>query len=209
MTFLIDFIRKQIGWCPNANQMAIKTRAEASSAFGAGDRLVKNPGPAGSDRSGKPWGWDYEHTQRGTLIIAAVAAVILIIIASMIVFGPVWVTVIVAGIMILALAMFSSLTVSVHQDALRLWFGPIRLIKKSWPISEIASVTTVTNRWYYGWGIRWTPHGPLYNVAGLKAVEITLVSGKVFRIGTDEPEVLKRVIEQAQYGGNPAARSKG
>ncbi len=141
MTFLIDFIRKQIGWCPNANRMAIKTRAETSSAFGAGDRLVKNPGPAGSDRSGKPWGWEYEHTQRGTLIIAAVAAVILIIIASMIVFGPVWVTVIVAVIMILALAIFSTLTVSVQQDALRIWFGPIRLIRKSWPISEIASVT--------------------------------------------------------------------
>ena len=203
MTLLLDFIREQIGWCPNENHMAIKTRANAPSAFGVGDRLVKNPGPAGSDRSGKPWGWEYEHTQRGTLIIAAVAAVILIIIASMIVFGPVWVTVIVAGIMILALAMFSTLTVSVQQDALRLWFGPIRLIRKSWPISEIASVTTVTNHWYYGWGIRWTPTGPLYNIAGLKAVEITLFSGKMFRIGTDEAEELKRAIEQARYGKKP------
>ncbi|MGV8129037.1 MAG: hypothetical protein ACP5NN_03995 [Methanolinea sp.] len=203
MTLTLDYIKRRLGWCPNANRMAIKTRAEASSAFGASERFVKNPGPAGSDRSGKPWGWEYEHTQRGILIIAAVTAVILIIIASMIVFGPVWVTLIVAGIMILALAMFSTLTVSVQRDALRLWFGPIRLIKKSWPISEIASVTTVTNRWYYGWGIRWTPTGPLYNIAGLQAVEVTLVSGKVFRIGTDEPEELKRAIEQAQYGKKP------
>ncbi len=203
MTLTLDYIKRRLGWCPNANRMAIKTRAEASSAFGASERFVKNPGPAGSDRSGKPWGWEYEHTQRGILIIAAVTAVILIIIASMIVFGPVWVTLIVAGIMILALAMFSTLTVSVQRDALRLWFGPIRSIKKSWPISEIASVTTVTNRWYYGWGIRWTPTGPLYNIAGLQAVEVTLVSGKVFRIGTDEPEELKRAIEQAQYGKKP------
>ncbi len=209
MTFLVDFIRKKIGWCPNANRLTTKTRNNIPSTPGVGKRLVINPGPAGSDRSGKPWGWEYEHTQRGALIIAAVAAVILIIIASMLVFGPVWVTVIVAGVMILALAMFSTLTVSVQQDALRIWFGPIRLIRKSWPISEISSVTTVTNRWYYGWGIRWTPTGPLYNVAGLKAVEITLVSGKMFRIGTDEPEELKRAIEKAQYSGDPTSRVTG
>ncbi len=145
-------------------------------------------------------GWEYEITQRGTLIIGAVLAVILIIVASIFVFGAVWVTVLVIGIMILALAIFSTLTVSVRQDALRIWFGPIRLIKKSWPISDIATVTTVTNPWYYGWGIRWTPHGPLYNVAGFQAVEVTLVSGKKFRIGTDQPEELKRAIEKAQYG---------
>lgn len=198
MTFLLDYIRKQIGWCPEMNRMTTKARANTPSAFGAGDRLIKNPGPAGSDRSGKPWGWEYEHTQQGTLIIAAVTAVILIILASMFIFGPVWVTVIVVGIMVLMLAMFSTLTESVQQDALRIWFGPIRMIKKSWPMSEIASVTTVTNQWYWGWGIRWTPRGTLYNVGGLKAVEVTLVSGRVFRIGTDDPDALKWAIEKAQ-----------
>lgn len=200
MTFLLDYIRKQIGWCPEMNRMTTKARANTPSAFGAGDRLIKNPGPAGSDLSGKPRRWEYSHTQRGTLIIGAVTAVILLIIASMFIFGPVWVTVIVTGIMILALAIFSTLTVSVQQDTLMIWFGPIRMIKKSWPMSEIASVTTVTNQWYWGWGIRWTPRGTLYNVGGLKAVEVTLVSGRVFRIGTDEPEELLRAIEQAQYG---------
>lgn len=152
------------------------------------------------DNPGMLYESKYEHTQRGTLIIGAVTAVILLIIATMFIFGPVWVTGIVAGIMILALAIFSTLTVSVQQNALRIWFGPIPLVKKSWPLSGIASVTTVTNRWYWGWGIRWTPRGPLYNVAGLKAVEVTLVSGKTFRIGTDDPEELKRAIEGALYG---------
>lgn len=162
--------------------------------------ILSNPGTAGPRLPGEPDGWEYEHTQRGTLIIAAILAVILIIVASIFVFGAVWVTVLVMGFMILALAIFSTLTVSVRQDALRIWFGPIRLIKKSWPISDIATVTTVTNPWYYGWGIRWTPYGPLYNVAGYEAVEVTLVSGKKFRIGTDQPEELKRAIEKAQYG---------
>jgi len=142
---------------------------------------------------------EYKHTQRGTLIIAAVMAVLMVIAVSMVVFGPVWITVIVGGIMLLMLACFSTLTVSVRQDALRIWFGPLPLVKKSWPISGIASVATVTNPWYYGWGIRWTPHGPLYNVAGFEAVEVTLVPGKKFRIGTDQPEKLKRAIEKTQY----------
>ncbi|OPX72305.1 MAG: hypothetical protein A4E40_00960 [Methanoregulaceae archaeon PtaU1.Bin059] len=171
-----------------------------SSFQGRDNVIVSSPGMPGSNRPGTHNGWEYEHTQRGTLIIRAVIAVTLVILASMILFGPVWVTLIVAGIMLLMLAIFSTLTVSVRSDALRICFGPIRAIKKSWPISDIASVTTVTNRWYYGWGIRWTPHGPLYNVAGLEAVEVTLVSGKKFRIGTDEPEQLKRAIEKAQYG---------
>ena len=144
--------------------------------------------------------WEYEHTQRGTLIITAVLAVLLVIAASIVVFGLVWVTVIAGGIMVLMLAIFSTLTVSVRQDALRICFGPIRAFKKIWPIYGIASVIMVTNPWYYGWGIRWTPYGPLYNIAGFEAVEVTLVSGKKIRIGTDEPDKLKRAIEKAQYG---------
>jgi len=162
--------------------------------------IVSNHGTAGPDRAEKDHGWEYEHTQRGTLIIGAIIAVIMIIVASMILFGPVWITLIVAGIMLLMLTILSTLTVSVRRDALRIFFGPIRVIKKSWRISDIASVTTVRNRWYYGWGIRWTPHGPLYNIAGFEAVEVMLISGKKFRIGTDEPEELKRAIERAQYG---------
>lgn len=145
---------------------------------------------------------EYQHTQQGTLIIFAVTAVILILFLSGIIFGFVWVTVFVACIMALLLAFFSTLTVSVSRDAIRLWFGPIRVVRKSWPLPEIVSVKTVRNHWYYGWGIRWTPHGPLYNISGLEAVEIALVSGRRFRVGTDEPVTLKHAIEKAQFGGH-------
>ena len=118
--------------------------------------------------------------------------------------GIVWVAVIVLGIMVFVLLIFSTLTVSAGADSIRIRFGPIGLIQKSWPIPEISSVTTVINPWYYGWGIHWTPHGPLYNVSGRHAVEILLFSGKTFRIGTDEPETLKTAIEQARGKKRPA-----
>jgi len=123
----------------------------------------------------------------------------------MFLFGIVWVAIAVLGIMIVVLAICSTLTVSLDNDTLRIRFGPVGLIRKSWPLAEIASVTAVTNPWYYGWGIRWTPRGPLYNVlSGYGAVEILLCSGKTFRIGTGEPESLKLAIEQALHNRNTA-----
>jgi hypothetical protein len=52
----------------------------------------------------------------------------------------------------------------------------------------------VRNPWYYGWGIRITPDGLLYNVSGTRAVEITLTDGSKLRLGTDEPEALCQAI---------------
>jgi phage-related holin len=133
-----------------------------------------------------------------------VTAAIILILASMYLFGIVWVAVAVLGIMIIVLAISSTLTATVTDDALRIRFGPVGLIRKSWPMAEIASVTAVTNPWYYGGGIRWTSHGTLYNVSGYGAVEVRLLSGKSFRIGTDEPEVIRRVIEDTRAKKKPA-----
>ncbi|MEJ2284164.1 MAG: hypothetical protein P8X85_11275 [Desulfobacterales bacterium] len=44
---------------------------------------------------------------------------------------------------------------------------------------------------HYGRNIRLTPHGWLFNVSGLHAVEIPLRSGKKYRMGTDDPEGLR------------------
>ena len=41
-----------------------------------------------------------------------------------------------------------------------------------------------------GWGIHLSRFGWLYNVSGFDAVAITLVSGKRFALGTDEPQAL-------------------
>ena len=56
-------------------------------------------------------------------------------------------------------------------------------------------VTQVRNRWWWGFGIRWTPHGWMWNISGLDAVELTYHNGKKFRIGTDEPEALLEALK--------------
>lgn len=74
-------------------------------------------------------------------------------------------------------AVFSSLTVVISDSALEFWFGPGVWHKKI-PLTEITGSTIVKNSWWYGWGIRLTPHGWLYNVAGWDAVEVLLKNGK-------------------------------
>ena len=67
-------------------------------------------------------------------------------------------------------------------------------------MSDIRDAKAVKNRWYYGWGIRLSPHGWLFNVSGFDAVELEMANGVKYRIGTDEPDKLLAAIEQWRAG---------
>ncbi len=194
---IAEIVRRHLGWCPGHQMMRAENSGRSKPSVSSNNPAVKSPGPAGSGGSGKPWEWLYEHTQRGTLIIGSVSAAIVLMIVLSLMLGFVTVTVLVGCILVFVLSIMSTLTVSVCDDALKIRFGPIPFIRKSWPVADIMSATAVTNPWYYGYGIRWTPHGPLYNVSGSMAVEVRLISGKAFRIGTDEPDALVRAIGEA------------
>ncbi|MGE0367624.1 MAG: hypothetical protein AB7P53_01625 [Candidatus Dadabacteria bacterium] len=95
-----------------------------------------------------------------------------------------------------SLLLFSILTVEVDGEEVSVRFG-VGLIRKRFPLSEIESHSAVRNPWYYGWGLRRTPIGWLYNVSGLEAVEITMKDGRKVRIGTDDPAGLDAAIGAA------------
>jgi hypothetical protein len=92
------------------------------------------------------------------------------------------------------LVLFASLTVKVDSRDVSLSFG-IGIIRKKFPVSGIDSAGIVRNPWYYGWGIRKTPDGWLYNVSGMIAVELRMNSGERYRIGTNDPSGLLNAIE--------------
>ena len=138
----------------------------------------------------------YRHTQRGTLFLALFVAAAVIIVAISGFEGWRWTSAIVLGVLVIIAALFPSLSVEVSNGKLRCWFGP-GLIHRKFDLAEIIGAKAVRNRWYYGWGIRYTPHGWLFNISGLDAVELTLRTGKRFRIGTDEPDKLVMAIRQA------------
>ena len=110
---------------------------------------------------------------------------------------PPWIPALVGVIVVAAAYLLTSITVSVDQRALEFWFGP-GVFRKRHDLADIAEVSAVRNRWWYGFGIHYTPRGWLYNVAGPDAVEVRLVNGRTFRLGTDEPSRLVEAIRRAR-----------
>ena len=103
---------------------------------------------------------------------------------------------------------FSSLTVQVTDRELVFYFGP-GFWTRRFALHDIISVKVVRNSPLHGWGIRYTHHGWLYNVSGLRAVELTIRGEGQIRIGTDEPEALKRTLEEAQAPSPPGRGEEG
>ena len=101
--------------------------------------------------------------------------------------------VLVLGVGTAILVLFGSLRVDVNEQSIQLFFG-LGIIHRTIKRENIASVKQVRNSWWFGFGIRLTPHGWMWNASGLDAVEITYNNGKKFRIGTDDPEGLLQAL---------------
>lgn len=139
----------------------------------------------------------YHHTQIGWIIIFAILIFLGLELAIFVAIPDArqvlpWVALLSIGV----LALFSTLTVRVAEGWLHCQFG-IGLIRRRIRLSDVQHAQAVRNRWWYGWGIRLTRHGWLWNVSGLDAVELTYISGKKFRVGTDESD---RLLEAIQFG---------
>ena len=139
----------------------------------------------------------YEHTQRAYLLHWMVMPLILIAVVGMFSGGAtLWVWSVVTALVVAfawLVVTFSMLTVIVDGDQIRIYFGrgwPRRTVSKR----EVTAVMPVRNQWWHGLGIRIIPKGTLWNVWGLDAVELTLESGRVFRIGTDDGDGLAAAI---------------
>lgn len=143
--------------------------------------------------------YEYEHTQPGTLLryvlggfkVFALALFVLGLICrhnELLIAGG-----LLSVALTFTLMLFHSLTVRISKTDLDLRFG-IGLVGRSILLNEIAAAEIVRNRWFYGWGIKRTPHGWLYNVSGLDAVQITMKNGRQYRIGTDEPDQLHAAL---------------
>jgi hypothetical protein len=142
---------------------------------------------------------EYQHTQYGTvMIVGLLTATCGVCVASFVVHAFLIAFFVAFPILIISLALFYSLSISVNADRLVCRFG-LGLIRRELLLSDIREAKEVKNPWYVGWGIRWMPGRYwLWNVSGFLAVELTLRDGATFRIGTDEPDALVRAIEAAK-----------
>jgi len=138
----------------------------------------------------------YEHTQVGYFVIVAIVAVM---VAIGIILATTDVNLIAIAVMVVlavVLVLFPSLTAVIREEELLVQFGP-GVVRKRFKLNEIESCQAVKIPWYYGWGIRLTPHGMMWRVSGFHAVQIRLITGKEYLIGTDAPQELEEAIRQA------------
>lgn len=135
----------------------------------------------------------YKHTQVARVVLVSLGIGVLVVAYLGVLFSD-WVGLLVAGMLVLFLALFGSLTVSVGSSSVGIRFG-VGFIRRGFRLEEVESCEAVRNPWWYGWGIKKIPKGWLFNVSGLDAVELTMRNGTVYRIGTDEPEKLSGAIQ--------------
>ena len=147
---------------------------------------------------------NYKHTQIGYLMIVVTLAVLALFASAHISAlneppsvdsGTNLLTTGVMALILLTLSSFASLQVIIDGEYLRIKFG-YGIFRKKFLLNDIVSAKAVKNHWYYGWGIRgWLWSNMLiFNVSGFDAIEIKLKNGKVYRIGTDEPQKLEQAI---------------
>lgn len=146
----------------------------------------------------------YRHTQFGKLVLFLVGLPMVVLMVVMVLDQAHALGLLTLALLFASLFLFGSLTVEVTTDAVRIWFGP-GVVRRTFRLAQIRAVRAVRNKWYFGWGIRRTPAGLLYNVSGLDAVELEMQDGRRYRIGTDCPEELVQAIRSTGRLSDPSA----
>ena len=135
----------------------------------------------------------YQHTQFGYLMLYLLLALVLLFSTILFEAGlePLLISVMFLALFILA--SFISLTVTIDEYHLKIKFG-YGIFRKKFLLKEIISAQAVRNHWYYGWGIRYWPNKMIFSVSGFDAVKIVMKNGRVYHIGTDQPQDLEMAI---------------
>jgi len=98
-------------------------------------------------------------------------------------------------IIVICLLLFYNISIYINDSSLSFRMG-IGLFGKSYKLSEIKSCRPVINSAFVGFGIHLLRNGWIYNVSGLKAIELSFYNkSSIVRIGTDRPEEISNIVE--------------
>jgi len=149
---------------------------------------------------------EYDHTQTGRfewLLYVMAAGMLLAVIVMP--YHPVGTYALAGSALFMLLLSLTSRNLNVRDErhGVLIQFGPVHVFKKRIEYKDIVEVRADRSTWIDGWGVHWNPrHGWIWNIWGFDCVRLTLANGRVFRVGTDEPqkltEFLKKRVEEAK-----------
>jgi len=107
-------------------------------------------------------------------------------------------------VFLICLLVFYKLTITVDDKSVTFKLG-IGLVGKSYKIADLKSCKPVATSVLNGIGIRMLPNGWLYNVTGLKAIELRFANKKsIVQIGTNKPDEISQLIQSLIGGEIPS-----
>lgn len=148
-----------------------------------------------------------KYTQFGTVSVVILLPLFLLfavlMIKSVLANSPdLYILIILVLAFLIGLLTFYKLTITVDNTRLSFKLG-IGLVSKSYMIEDLSSCLPVINSALYGIGIKMLPGGWLFNVSGLKAIELRFKhKTSVIRIGTNNPDEISQLIQSLIGGEN-------
>lgn len=107
-------------------------------------------------------------------------------------------------VFLICLLVFYKLTIIVDNEFVKFKLG-IGLVSKSYKISDLKSCKPIATSVLNGIGIRMLTNGWLYNVTGLKAIELRFVNkNSIVQIGTNKPDEISQLIQSLIGGEIPS-----
>ena len=139
----------------------------------------------------------YEHSQQAKHVMTAFVLLTMLLVLSIVIgtgdTGALLLVIAFLAFIGIIMVAFNKMHVTVYDGEVSVrfrWGWP----ERRYSLADVHRVDVVRNKWWYGFGIRITPHGWMYNVWGLDAVQLNFHDGQTFRIGSDEPARLATAL---------------
>jgi len=148
-------------------------------------------------------------TQFGTFSVAIILPLLLLFLGLMIKSGlantpDFYINLILVIVFLICLLVFYKLTIIVDNKFVTFKLG-IGLVGKSYKIADLKTCKPVATSVLNGIGIRMLSNGWLYNVTGLKAIELRFANkNSIVQIGTNKPDEISQLIQSLIGGEIPS-----
>ena len=136
----------------------------------------------------------YRHTQLGIAVLVPVELVALVALYFFISTHEVSALILFVAFAVVS-CLFFALTVIGTDTTLEVRFGA-GLIRKRFKIKDIISVQPYRTTFWHGWGIHRSGDGLIMNVSGYDAVQLTMIDGNKYIIGTDDRTRLLNFLQE-------------